>query len=305
MMRRKSKRGIMGIGTLIIFIATILVAAVAAAVLISTSNVLQQRSLLVGQEARKSITDGLDVFSIMAASNYSTETFNNYEVLMRLSPGSDPLQMRNFDVEMLSSKLHTAASLHYPEEGNAANNSVAVDTSWQPVPFDLDGDGTNEQVRIIDSTIDYLVVNLSDAGVSDNISFEQDITSGDTVEMEESAITIGEEIYGTVEVAGVASADATVPAGSVIFRKVGSECAFEFLPPEEHFCFTSVVGNDDYVLDSREKIKILFKTRQENALTVGEDIMFIFASEKGRLTEARARTPEVIVYKSTRIWPLG
>ncbi|MFO7711450.1 MAG: archaellin/type IV pilin N-terminal domain-containing protein [Candidatus Woesearchaeota archaeon] len=304
MMRSNSKRGIMGIGTLIIFIATILVAAVAAAVLISTSNVLQQRSLLVGQEARKSITDGVDVFSIMAASNYSSETFNNYEVLMRLSSGSDPLQMRNFDVEMLSSKVHTAAELLYPEDGNKANVSTAVDDTWQTVPHDLDGDGENEQVRIIDSTNDSLVVNLSDAGLSDNIPLG-DVSNGDRIELEETAITIGEEIYGTVEIDTTASGEAELPAGSVLFRKVGSECKFEFLPPEDYFCFQVVVGNEDYVMDSREKIKVLFKTHEENALTVGEDIMFIFASEKGRLTEARARTPDVIVYKSTRIWPLG
>ncbi len=294
----------MGIGTLIIFIATILVAAVAAAVLISTSNVLQQRSLLVGQEARKSITDGVDVFSIMAASNYTSETFNDYEVLMRLSSGSDPLQMRNFDVEMLSNKLHTAAELYYPKEGNEANVSFAVDDTWQTIPHDLDGDGKNEQVRIIDSTTDSLVVNLSDVGLSDNISLGN-VANGDRVELDETAITIGEEIYGTVEIDATASGEAELPADSVMFRKVASECKFEFLPPEDYFCFQVVVGNDDYVLDSREKIKVLFKTRSENALTVGEDIMFIFASEKGRLTEARARTPDVIVYKSTRIWPLG
>ena len=69
-----NKKAVMGIGTLIIFIATILVAAVAAAVLISTSNVLQQRSLLVGQEARKAITDGIEVVSIITASDAATHS---------------------------------------------------------------------------------------------------------------------------------------------------------------------------------------------------------------------------------------
>ena len=123
------KRGVMGIGTLIIFIAMILVAAVAAAVVISTSNVLQQRSLLVGQEARKSITNAIQVISIMAETNYTTETFNNWEIMIQLSPGSDALQLKTFDLQYISPIFDSGADLLYQDSSSTPvtfNNLNAV-----------------------------------------------------------------------------------------------------------------------------------------------------------------------------------
>lgn len=299
------KRGIMGIGTLIIFIATILVAAVAAAVLISTSNVLQQRSLLVGQEARKAITDGINVFSITSESNATNETFNNFEILVRLSPGSDALQMKKFDIEFLANRIHGSATLDFEAGQNAYEQGAITGTNYTGIGADLDGDGQNDYVRIIDDgSSDYLNFNLTDAGISDNISLGA--VDGSSLTLEETAVAIGEDIYGTVQISDSGSGSANeLSANATTVRKYASECEFDTLPPEDHFCYQVLVGNDDTVLDSREKFRILYKLKHENALTVGDDLLFIFSSEKGRLTETRARTPDVITLTKTRIWPLG
>jgi archaellin len=302
---KRNKKAIMGIGTLIIFISTILVAAVAAAVLISTSNVLQQRSLLVGQEARKKITDGVDIYSIMAKSNYTTETFNYYEIVIRLSPGSDPLQLKNFNIEMLTNKLHAAAILYYPEEDNDLNLSgdlVADDTIT--LTGDLDGDNINDEIiHYTDGgNPDYVRFNLSREGLTDIISLGTDISLNPKLRTGEKPIRIGEEYFGSVEFDGTC-VGGEIPSNIVNVRKIAEECNFELLPPEDYFCFNAMVGNDDTVLDDREKLKLLYKTKESNELTVGEDLMLIFASDKGRMTEARGKTPDVIMYTSTRIWP--
>ena len=55
----KKQKGISGIGTLIIFIALILVAAVAAIVLLQTSESLQSRAVATGKESEQQVSTKL------------------------------------------------------------------------------------------------------------------------------------------------------------------------------------------------------------------------------------------------------
>jgi len=87
-------KGIMGIGTLIIFIGIILVAAVAAMVLISTSGSLQQRALSTGKETEEGISTGADIFSVVGR-NASDGKFDTLELLMRLNPGSGGIKLNS------------------------------------------------------------------------------------------------------------------------------------------------------------------------------------------------------------------
>jgi flagellin-like protein len=301
------KRGIMGIGTLIIFIATILVAAVAAAVLISTSNVLQQRSLLVGQEARKTITDGVDIFSVTAGTNATSESFNNFEIMMRLSPGSDPLQMKNFDIQMLSNLAQTTAML-WRADVNGGNDFLqgAITTSPVDIGVDLDDDGINDQIILVDGTgnNDTLYVNLTEDGLSDGINLGVAVDSGIRVRLSESAIKIGDTIYGTIEVDGDGSAENTLGASITTVRSAASTCSFDLLPTDDYYCYEVLIGDSDTVLDSREKFRIRYKLDKSVEPIVGQDFLFIFSSEKGRMTEVRARTPDVVTYTRVRLWPL-
>lgn len=90
----RNKKAIVGIGTLIIFIATIVVSLIAAAVLINATNLLQERSLDVESAARETIVSGLMVYSVNAYADLNDSKVYGLEFLVRLRPGSSPIELR-------------------------------------------------------------------------------------------------------------------------------------------------------------------------------------------------------------------
>jgi archaeal flagellin FlaB len=104
-------KGMMGVGTLIIFIAVILVAAVAAAVLISTAGSLQQRSLVTGGQAEEGVSTGAEAVSVMATDASADHTIEDFEMLLRLQAGSESMNLNNTVVVLDTST--TSQNLDY------------------------------------------------------------------------------------------------------------------------------------------------------------------------------------------------
>lgn len=113
-----NKRAEMGVGTLIIFIALILVAAVAAGVVIQTAGSLQQQALSTGQAARGEIATSARVIEVSAVDG-SAGTVENFTVQMKLAPGSNPIKLD--EVTLTLNTDNTTSTLNYFETANATD----------------------------------------------------------------------------------------------------------------------------------------------------------------------------------------
>ncbi|MDY0386249.1 MAG: flagellin [Methanolobus sp.] len=101
----KNNTAQVGIGTLIIFIAMVLIAAVAASVLIQTSGVLQQQAQSTGKQATQEVSSNLIVKSIegVRAKDSPTVMASNISLLkvkVGLNVGSSPVDLNQLIVTL-------------------------------------------------------------------------------------------------------------------------------------------------------------------------------------------------------------
>ncbi len=133
-----NKKADMGIGTLIIFIAMILVAAIAAGVLIQTATSLQNRALLTGTRTQGQVSTALQYLAVYAENGSSPDkTVEDFFVNAKLAAGSDSIKLEDALMELslqdMSANLNYAGDdavcdrddpLGYGTDGNEGNFSV-------------------------------------------------------------------------------------------------------------------------------------------------------------------------------------
>ncbi len=157
----KNNKADVGIGTLIVFIAMVLVAAVAAAVLIQTSGVLQQKAQTTGKEATTEVSSNLRIVSIVGErldSGSSTDV-NKLNVSVELSAGGSDVDFAKVIVRYINetktstltydSSAAGASTFTYLEERDPSNTGAPVLSAGDlgVVSLNLSGMSQNLSVR--------------------------------------------------------------------------------------------------------------------------------------------------------------
>ncbi|WP_340817984.1 archaellin/type IV pilin N-terminal domain-containing protein [Methanolobus sp. WCC4] len=184
-----------GIGTLIIFIAMVLVAAVAAAVLIQTSGTLQQKAQSTGKQATQEVSSNLMVKSIegVRAKDNATSMADNVSLLkmkVGLNVGSSPVDMNQVVISITdgtttnnliyanNEQTYSSAMANFSSSNNASANLDELLTDTQSTPGDnakyfftvekiRDEDGSFTQGEPVMNTGDLIIIYISTVTTGD------------------------------------------------------------------------------------------------------------------------------------------
>ncbi len=138
--KRENKEGAMGVGALIVFIAMVLVAAVAASVLIDTANQLQQQAQRTGDEAIREVSSSFKVQDAYGV-NYSSGAFTNAEdgkieeinLKLSLAAGANPQDLNQTVIQIQSDE--DEVNLQAAEWNDTADEAAADGEhyGWEPI----------------------------------------------------------------------------------------------------------------------------------------------------------------------------
>ena len=180
----KGKKAEMGIGTLIIFIAMILVAAIAAGVLLQTASSLQNKALLTGEKSKEQVSTGLITLQIFAEDGISGNV-GIFCQTIKLQPGSDPLKFRdtliNFDTDNVSSDKNY---------GNETRSDITSDAEVDS-GIDFDHDGVTDHM-ILNSSGEGLIIEITNgSNPKENVTIPLVDENGNTVALNETNFNNG------------------------------------------------------------------------------------------------------------------
>jgi len=161
---KKKDVGAIGIGAMIVFIAMVLVAGIAAAVLVQTANDLEIQAMQTGKETTAEVATGLHVFSV--TGHVSNNEIDNMTIAIKPRAGSSDidlsetvLEVSDGDIKVLLS-YNSSATWNFNVSVDADDGQIFGTGAWNE---------TNEEFGIIvledadgSCTVDTPVINRGD-----------------------------------------------------------------------------------------------------------------------------------------------
>ncbi len=126
---KKDKHADMGVGTMIIFIAMVLVAAVAASVLISTANKVREQAQNTGDQAINNVASGFVVQDVTGTVDSTFAHMTDLTIQIRLQAGSPSLNMDLVSIQFVSGSTNDMLSF-VAGQANVASGGAVAGTSY-------------------------------------------------------------------------------------------------------------------------------------------------------------------------------
>ncbi|MFC6975176.1 archaellin/type IV pilin N-terminal domain-containing protein [Halomicroarcula sp. GCM10025709] len=124
-MESDEDRGQVGIGTLIVFIAMVLVAAIAAGVLINTAGFLQSSAEETGQQSSDQVTNRLEVVNTVGEDiDQGEKVIQQVEVTVKKAPGAANIDMGS----TIAQWVDTSGSYDLTYASSADASSFSINT---------------------------------------------------------------------------------------------------------------------------------------------------------------------------------
>ncbi len=119
---KNDSQAVVGIETLIVFIAMVLVAAVTSTVLIQTMDTLQQRARYISDQTIKEVSSGLSISDVIGYTNTNITHVEYLALQVRTTPGSKDMDLSLCTITMLYDKLYALT----------LNETAAIDIDDKP-----------------------------------------------------------------------------------------------------------------------------------------------------------------------------
>lgn len=305
------KNAEMGVGTLIVFIAMLLVAAVAAGVLIQTASSLQEKSLSTGQQATSQISTNAETIEVSATDGRDTY-LNDFNQLMKLAPGSDEIKLSDV-IFTFNTKDKTATLKYRGTNGICEKNSTVgyetrtmevisttfSNTTWYEFTEDIDYDGDyNDRVKVADDG-DALEFDFTSSSANYNYTITDISGAGAvpvTFNVAKAYISEDNLTFGQIKINGTTETNSTMDPNMVtIYPYSEGEGYFtvEYLQQGTNF----VAGN----LQQGDLIKLCYEAPQN--ITQDMEVRLNFIPKIGTATLTEFNTPDVISTERVYLYP--